>query len=243
MKRIGLFLGIALFCLGGYLVYLFEFKSYDVADAEVDAVSGEEYVITLSDGSKIVLDEEGNLIRRENSGAAGESVPDDRALLFGLKDFKVKPVSNEKETASKEKITPTVVKAKENAVAHKKAVSFTDKEKTKQLKKKYEVAFKDLEEQSTARLYKLIDLARNEVHQKQANSEKISYPYFYNKYTAAASELEKQTDQFFYALIDSMEQELKANGMPNSIAKGYTTEYENRKEELRRQLMKKAAGI
>ncbi|MDN7241612.1 hypothetical protein QWY14_07395 [Planococcus sp. N028] len=242
MKKVGLFLGISLFCLGSYLVYLFEFKSYDVADAKVDAVAGEEYVITLSDGSKIILDEFGNLIRREDPHAAMGSQPDDRTLLFGLKEFKVNTVSNEKVKASKEKVEPAVVAA-ENTVAHKNVTSINEKNKTKQIKQKYEAAFKVLEEQSTARLYTLIDLAKKELNEKQAKKQKISYPYFYNKYTTAASDLEKQTDQFFYALTKSMQQELKANGMPSSIANAYTKEYESRKDKLRRELMKKAAGI
>ncbi|QDY44741.1 hypothetical protein FK545_02105 [Planococcus glaciei] len=63
MKKILMLFGIVLICSAGYLIYLFGFKDYNVADAEVDSLTKEEYVIELADGSKIILDAHGNLIR------------------------------------------------------------------------------------------------------------------------------------------------------------------------------------
>ncbi|TWT03732.1 hypothetical protein [Planomicrobium sp. CPCC 101079] len=240
MKKVGVFLGVALFCFAGYLVYLFEFKTYDVADAEVDVVAEEEYIIVLSDGSKIILDEDGNLIRREKPLSETTGEPDERMPIFGTDKFDSDISNNGKISKEKAKVTPV---ANEKAASAEKRNTSDGKAMARQLKKQYEAAFEDLEEQSTDRLYKLVSLAKNEYLEKQAAGQSISYPYFYNKYTAAASKLEEQTDQFFYALINQMKQELKANNLPDSTADAYAKEYEKRKDNLRNKLLKEAADF
>ncbi|TWT27863.1 hypothetical protein [Planomicrobium sp. CPCC 101110] len=238
MKKVGLFLSVALFCIAGYLVYLFEFKAYDVADAKVEIVAEEEYVIALSDGSKIILDEKGNLMRREQPVSNATDEPDERIPIFGTDKFAADTASNGKILREKTKVTPV---ANEKAASAEKRNSPDKKVKVGQIKAEYEAAFENLEKQSTDRLYKLVGIAKNEYLEKKATGQSISYPYFYNKYTAAASELEKQTDQFFYALINDMEKELKANNLPNSITDPYVKEYEKRKDSLRNKLLKDVA--
>ena len=43
---------------GGYLLYIFQFKEYEVADEEVDEIMENPYDITLPNGTKLVLDSE-----------------------------------------------------------------------------------------------------------------------------------------------------------------------------------------
>ena len=39
---------------GGYGVYVFKFKEYDVADPELDEIVEDPYVVTLPDGTQLV---------------------------------------------------------------------------------------------------------------------------------------------------------------------------------------------
>jgi len=43
---------------GGYLLYIFQFKEYEVADEEIDEIIENPYDITLPNGTKLVLDSE-----------------------------------------------------------------------------------------------------------------------------------------------------------------------------------------
>lgn len=69
-KKIVLVLGIIFLSVAGYLVYLFQFKEYDVADEQVDEITKENYEVELPDGSKIIVDGDGNVVEEgvgENS--------------------------------------------------------------------------------------------------------------------------------------------------------------------------------
>lgn len=73
-KKIVLVLGLILLSVAGYLVYLFQFKEYEVADEEVTAITRESYEIELPDGSVIIIDEDGNVVEQAaGEGAAGEN--------------------------------------------------------------------------------------------------------------------------------------------------------------------------
>ncbi|WP_052650751.1 hypothetical protein [Planococcus massiliensis] len=69
-KKIVLVLGILFLSVAGYLVYLFQFKEYDVADEQVDEITKENYEVELPDGSKIIVDGDGNVIEEETGEAA-----------------------------------------------------------------------------------------------------------------------------------------------------------------------------
>lgn len=71
-KKIVLVLGIIFLSVAGYLVYLFQFKEYDVADEQVDEITKENYEVELPDGSKIIVDGDGNVIEE----GAGENSAD-----------------------------------------------------------------------------------------------------------------------------------------------------------------------
>lgn len=69
-KKIVLVLGIIFLSVAGYLVYLFQFKEYDVADEQVDEITKENYEVELPDGSKIIVDGDGNVIEEGNGEEA-----------------------------------------------------------------------------------------------------------------------------------------------------------------------------
>lgn len=53
--------------VGGYALYLFKFKQYDVADKNVDAVIEEGYEVTLPDGTVVQLDKDGNIVKGQGA--------------------------------------------------------------------------------------------------------------------------------------------------------------------------------
>ena len=115
--------------------------------------------------------------------------------------------------------------------------------KAASIKQKYEPTLADIEDQVSTRIGGLISAAQSEYAQKKANSESISFPYFYNKYVTAATELENRTDTVFYAVIGSLEKDLKANGLAESHAESFVSEYEARKEARKSELIRKASGM
>lgn len=246
MKKFGMVFGIIVIALGAYIAYLFEFKEYDTTDAAVDEVSQEEYVIELADGSKIILDKYGNLIRHVTGDDGKEKI---EAFTEGLpysqiSELAVASVSSDQKDSHSSK---TQSSAPENKDAKPDAASTEKKAATKmtvsKVRAKYDPAIADLEDQAYKNLESLMDLAVSEYLEMEANDQKISYPYFYNKYTAAASKLEQRTDKMFYALIEVMEQELKVHGLSVKSAESMAKEYEDRKAELRRDILKQTAGL
>ncbi|MDN7244550.1 hypothetical protein [Planococcus shenhongbingii] len=248
MKKFLLLLGILLICGAGYLIYLFGFKDYNVADAEVDILTKEEYVIELADGSKIILDKNGNLLRHLQEGdeavktekfRKGMPYSESSDLAVASVTSENTKTGDEKDSAAKgtDSKTGHYDKASNSAKSQKEGITVKD------IEKKYEPAIADIERQANNSLNNLIDLAKNEYLEMEANDQKISYPYFYNKYSAAASKLEKRTDQIFYAVMDIMEQDLKSKNLPTSLSDTLSKKYESRKAQLRKDILKQTAGL
>lgn len=244
MKKILMLFGIVLICSAGYLIYLFGFKDYNVADAEVDSLTKEEYVIELADGSRIILDAHGNLIRHlQGNDEAVQTEKFREGMPYSeTTDPEVASVSSENGQQTKEQQKSSKEKAEAKKAKNdkkSKGAKLTEKE----VRQNYEPAIADIERQANASLNNLISIAKNEYFEMEANDQKISYPYFYNKYSSAASKLEKRTDEVFYGLMAMMKKDLKANGLPDSLPKSLSKEYENRKDKLRRDILKETAGL
>lgn len=242
MKKYGLLFAAIILLLGGYLAYLFEFKEYNTSDAEVDILTKEEYVIELADGSKIVLDKNGNLIRHI-TGADGKVTTVDVAgslPISQVSDGAVASATSENAKSSAKKgESGNSSKAAESKAAKGKA----PKASVKDIKNQYEPALANIEEQAYDNLDNLINLAKSEYLEMEANDQKISYPYFYNKYTGAAAKLEERTDKVFNAVMQIMEHDLKMNGHSMEIVESMHKEYKNKKNKLRRDILKETAGL
>ena len=64
-KKLKIFLSVFVIILvaaGSYLLYTFKFKEYDVADEEVEQIVKDPYEIELPDGTKLTLDEDGEVV-------------------------------------------------------------------------------------------------------------------------------------------------------------------------------------
>ncbi|WKA50227.1 hypothetical protein QWY22_15155 [Planococcus liqunii] len=69
-KKITLVLAAVLLSVGGYLVYVLQFKEYETADENVEKVTKEKIEIDLPDDTKLVVDEEGNVVEVKDGETA-----------------------------------------------------------------------------------------------------------------------------------------------------------------------------
>lgn len=215
MKRILMYvlLVFALLLLGGggYALYVFKFKEYDVADPEVKEIVEDPYVLTLPDGTEIVIDKDGEIIKETKPKE--ESSDDENA-------------GEDEEKSDEEQNPSTDEPAKKQSVAD--------------IKQKYMPTLKGLEAQANGNINALINKAIGEYQAKKKKGEKIDFGYFYNKYMSAASSLEANTDAAFNSIIALVEKDLEANGYDKGHAQSLRDEYEAAKEERRSNLLKKA---
>jgi len=226
MKRKWIYLILAfvliLAGLGGYGLYIFKFKKYDVADPEVDKIVEDPFEITMPDGTELIIDKDGNVVEEKNSLEKNASNEEE---------------GNDKENSSDgtEPTPPVNSNGQSNEVANP-----TKKLTVKEIKEKYMPAFKALESQANGNLDALVGRAANEYSEKKKNGERIQYGYFYNKYVGAAKRLEASTDAAFNVIMSRVENELKANGYDKAHAQSFRDEYNAAKEERRSGLLKKA---
>lgn len=204
--------------IGGYGLYIFKFKEYDVADPEVEEIIEDPYVITLPDGTEIVVDKEGNIIEERKDEPAEEN--SDGA---------------QNEYTQSEDPTPS-----ENDPNQVTGDSEQQRLTVAEIKEKYIPSLKELENQANSNLDALIQKAYDEYSAKRANGESIDIGYFYNKYMGAADGLEARTDAAFNALMTIIENELEENGYSKAHAQSLRDDYNAAKEERRSNLLKKA---
>lgn len=204
--------------IGGYGLYIFKFKEYDVADPEVEEIIEDPYVITLPDGTEIVVDKEGNIIEERKDEPAEEN--SDGA---------------QNEYTQSEDPTPS-----ENDPNQVTGDSEQQRLTVAEIKEKYIPSLKELENQANSNLDALIQKAYDEYSAKRANGESIDIGYFYNKYMGAANGLEARTDAAFNALMTIIENELEENGYSKTHAQSLRDDYNAAKEERRSNLLKKA---
>jgi len=82
-KVLAVFVAI-LVIVGGYLIYILQFKEYDVADKEVTEITKETYTLGLRDGTVIELDEEGNIV----GYIASRKMPDRHQIELVTEQYK-----------------------------------------------------------------------------------------------------------------------------------------------------------
>lgn len=204
--------------IGGYGLYIFKFKEYDVADPEVEEIIEDPYVITLPDGTEIVVDKEGNIIEERKDEPAEDNLE-----------------GSQNEDTQSEDPTPS-----ENDPNQVTGDSEQQRLTVAEIKEKYIPSLKELENQANSNLDALIQKAYDEYSAKRANGESIDIGYFYNKYMGAADGLEARTDAAFNMLMTIIENELEENGYSKAHAQSLRDDYNAAKEERRSNLLKKA---
>ncbi|MCM3356548.1 hypothetical protein [Psychrobacillus sp. MER TA 171] len=249
MKKLKVFSIIALAVIiagGGYLLYLFNFKEYDVADEEVkEIVEKEPYKVELPGGITILMDENGEVVEEttegtEPNGTTGTSDGDTQAV-----SGPASAASNSNNASTPSQSTGKTASSGTSS-SPKPSVGGTDStlqsESVDTIMEKYRPAMEGLESQADTKINALVGRAKTEYSTKKANGESIDYGYFYNKYMAAAKDLEGNTDKVFNAVLKAVEKDLAANGHDQSQAKAMKKEYEAKKKARRDGILSQVMG-
>ena len=249
MKKLKVFSLIVLIVIlagGGYLLYLFNFKEYDVADEEVkEIVEKEPYKVELPGGTTILMDENGEVIEEttestESGGTTEASNSNNQAVSDPPSS-----ASSSNSTSNSTKETGKTASSG-NTSSPKPSGSGTNSnlqsESVDTIMEKYRPAMEGLESQADSKINALVGRAKTEYSSKKANGESIDYGYFYNKYMAAAKDLEGNTDKVFNAVLKAVEKDLAANGHDQSEAKAMKKEYEAKKKARRDGILSQAMG-
>ncbi|MFF2753490.1 hypothetical protein ACFVR1_06980 [Psychrobacillus sp. NPDC058041] len=228
-RKLKIFLLIALILIlgaGSYILYELKFKTYDVADDEVTEIVADPYTVELPDGSKITIDENGNVIEEKASvlhTQTADNSTTNETTSSGISEGQASGqtlTSGVSTTTNNESIKPTVGSIKE----------------------KYIPAFTGLETQADSKINALVGRAKSEYLDKQAKGESINFGYFYNKYMAAAKDLEASTDKVFNGVLGAVEKDLTKNGFDKSYAQSFKTDYDAAKKARRDGILSKALG-
>lgn len=262
-KSLKIFLTISLIIIlgaGSYILYLFKFKDYDVADNEIDEIMEDTYSIELPDGTVITADgEEPSPDKKEE-----EDTADSDSTTSGTSDESTNSAgqsSGSENSADEDSSSDT--SSNSNTGSGTNSNNNTDSSTTESspgtpgtgtpgkddapkettvasIKGEYTPAFESLQSQADGKLNSLVGRAKKEYTDNKAQGKKIDFPYFYNKYYGAAEALEGQTDTVFHSVLNAVEKDLAANGYDKSYAQSYADDYNARKKARREELLKKA---
>ena len=254
MKKLKIFLIVALVIIlvgGGYLLYMFKFKEYDVADEEVTEIVSEPYRVELPDGSTIVIDENGEIVEETTEGdkipTSSANTSSDSGTADGSANSSIGQTSDQSTTGSSgntnnSSSNNTTSGNNTNTGSNTGNSNSNTKAPTTvaSIKDKYRPSFEGLEAQADSKINALIGRAMSEYSTNKANGEGVDFGYFYNKYMSAANGLEANTDTIFNAVIGAVEKDLAANGYDKSYAQSFRDEYEATKKARRDSILSKA---
>lgn len=261
---------VIVLAVGGYILYEFKLKTYDVADEQVDAIVDEGFTLALPDGTEVKVDAKGKIQDEVVSGKYKLENEDVYVVIKNNRIVKVIDVNGQEITHNTVKPNLTVEKKNNQVVIltedgsnitvkpGKPGATETtgttgttgtpgvtepeQKPTVANIKDKYASSFSALQSQAESKLSGLIGLAKEEYSNKKGNGESVSFGYLYNKYMAAASGMEASTDAAFESLMGVVESDLENNGFNKSYASSFRDDYEATKESLRSELYNKALG-
>ncbi|PIC99906.1 hypothetical protein [Sporosarcina sp. P29] len=236
---------------GGYLLYLFQFKEYDVADDRIEEILEDPYDVVLPKGTKLLLDHKDGkgdkLIKVhpviEEDKREGEQSEDETTFSFddtGLSSATAAGEVAGNSSVDRPSSLSTFEDESPNADANNPMP--TAKVTVAEIKKKYEPVIISFYSQMYAKHHSVIDRVKDEHSIKKEAEESFSYAYMYSKYMGVADTFEAKTDFMFNGIIESLEKDLAANGYSNVYSKGFKDEYEAGKKERRDEILSEALG-
>jgi len=257
MKKLRIFLIVALVIIlvgGGYLLYMFKFKEYDVADEEVTEIVSEPYKVELPDGSTILIDENGEIIEETTEGnkipTSSANTNSNSETTNGSANSSNGQTSDQSTTDSSGNTNNSSNNTNGNTSPGNNSNTENNNNNNNtnanapttvaSIKDKYRPSFEGLEAQADSKINALIGRAMEEYSGNKANGEGVDFGYFYNKYMSAANGLEANTDTIFNAVIGAVEKDLAANGYDKSYAQSFRDEYETTKKARRDSILSKA---
>lgn len=139
---------------GSYLLYMFKFKEYDVADEEVkQIVEKEPYKVDLPGGGTIFMDENGEVVEEEGISTNGESGSE--AVADGNSETK----NGNGESSNSNNVKNDTNKSSETDASTGSTTASNEMTVTT-IKEKYRPALEGLEEQADVKVNALIVRAK-----------------------------------------------------------------------------------
>jgi len=235
---------------GGYLLYLFQFKEYEVADDQIQEILEDPYDVVLPKGTKLVV---------VNTGDKGERLRKDHPVIeekkleveqsedgttSGSDEYtEVLSATTSVESANHTSIyRPTALPIFEEESSHLDSTTSkpTARAKVAEIKKKYEPVVMNFHGQVDAKHKSVIDRMKNEYSIKKEAEKSFSYAYMYSKYMGIADTFEAKSDFMFNGIMESLEKDLEANGYNKAYSKSFQEEYEAGKKVRRDQIFSDA---
>lgn len=232
--------------VGGYLLYIFQFKEYEVADEEIEEIMEHAYDVELPNGTKLVVESEegteGKLEKKhpernddvrevsENTSSSSEEREREESSSGSTSESSSTASGGTDEANTSASTDSTITEATSPAAK----ITVGD------IKRKFERSINDLEEQVDSKINSLTTRAKDEYNTKKQNGESVSYAYFYNKYMGAAENLEAQTDMVFEGIVGSLEKDLEANGFNKAYSQSFRDQYAAQKKARRDRIMNDA---
>ena len=228
-----------------YLIYIFKFKQYDMADKELEEIIKTSYSMELPNGTRLLIKN-----RKNNHSELVKEFPEERKGSLGSSSKENKISTNAKEKEVSETVDTTTAlntdfskRAKETAVggsfASVKSSTSTsskmaDKTTVAYIKGKYEPVVSKFQREIDDKTNQLIDHAKNEYSTKKQKGESAGFAYMYRKYSEALNKLEKQNYMMFDGIMSSLEKGLEANGYHKEYSKSFRDKYDEQTQ-LRRE--------
>ena len=236
---------------GGYLLYLFQFKEYDVADDQIDEILEDPYNVVLPKGTKLLIDHtdgKGDKLVKvhlviEEEKQEGEQSEDGTTLSFA--DTGLSNATTSEEAAGNSSVDrPSSLSTFEDDSPNADADNPmpTAKVTVAEIKKKYKPVIISFYSQMYAKHHSVIDHVKDEYSIKKEAGESFSHAYMYRKYMGIADSFEVKTDFMFNGIMGSLEKDLSANGYNEAYSKSFTDEYEAGKKERRNEIFSEALG-
>lgn len=201
----------------GTIYYFLNIKEYKTNDPKVVTIVKNDYKIKLPD-DKTIQGTAGKQAEGNNSGSRtrGLAISKDKSGA----DNGTTQINTVSTAIGKQN---TTVKPTEAAIIA-----------------RYQLSFKNLENQADGKINTLMSYAFSEYQTKKANGEDISYFYFYSKYNGAAKKLEANTDASFNYIYGALVKDLENSGYSASAAQPLKDQYMSLKKERRSALLNKA---
>lgn len=235
--------------VGGYLLYIFQFKEYEVADDEIEEIMENAYDVELPNGTKLVVkSEEGTVGKlekkhpeRKDDTEEYSETPSSTSEGSGRQESSSDSRTESTSTTSGGKgETSSITDSATTGEAPTQATPSAAKITVGDIKRKYEHSISDLEQQVDHKINSIITHAKDEYNTKKQNGESISYAYLYNKYMGAAESLEAQTDMVFEGIISSLEKDLEVNSFNKAYSQSFRDQYAAQKKARRDRIMNDA---
>ncbi len=157
-------------------------------------------------------------------------------------DEKTVTIHTPQRQIAKELLEPNKTVFQQTQVEHLAVIK--QEESLQQIKEKYKNKFEQLQTETNQQIDSLVETALNDFRtyiNKENNNDSLKT--LYQKYASEGQKIEQQTEKEFQILYKELIDELVENGYNEAEAEEFQLIYEQQKEELKSEIVKKAMSV